>query len=146
MGVEERGVLGTNDQIAVGNEVQSAAHGHSVDRGNDGLPAAVLDGREMKPRALVRVGIALPGVARCDVGHVHSRAQGFLPRSGQDDADDFGIGLDVLPEATQFPGHLQRERVMAFWTVQGDRRDAFALLAEQGLEFHGVAPPTGGLG
>ena len=78
MGVEEGRVLRADHDVAVGDEVKPAGGRHAVHRGDDRLPAAVLDSRELERReAPLGVVIADLRVALGDVRHVVAGTQGF---------------------------------------------------------------------
>ena len=146
VGVEEGGVLGRHDEVAVGDEVEAPAAHHAVHRGDDGLPATIVDGREEVVEGLARLALERFGGfsrrAGGHVGHVHAGAERLLSRTRDDDADHVGIALDGRPGLAQLHGHAHIEAVVHVGSVEGERGDAVGHVVEEGFEVH-LSPAPG---
>jgi hypothetical protein len=133
--VEERGVIGGDDEVDLAEQVERAAARHAVDRGDDRLPTAVGAGSEQPAGIVVGEGRELvldTAIARDEVA-VDARAERLVAARGEHHHVDRVVGADLRPDVGELGAHGQVERIEPIGAVQREPPDRAALLPEDRL-------------
>ena len=143
-GVEEGGVLVADDDVAVGDEHESAAADDAVDGADHGLADAVLPRRSLDAGG---VGVALlaGGVALGRFLDVDAGAEGPVADGGEDRHTQGAVVLEVLPNLGHLVGPAgHRQGVHAMGAVDGDDGELTVFFVEDVSWGHrGCAPVAG---
>src|ERR1700733_5750259 len=117
VGVEKRGVGRRDHDVGVGDPVESPAGADPVDRRDDGLPDAVLPGREVKVERLALLSVPLePDAVGRDLYHVGAGLEG-LALPGMDDDAYRGVYVQLLPCLGELVAHGVVHRIEAFRAI-----------------------------
>ena len=119
----EQSVRARDSDVGGQCQIESRAHGGTIDRGDRGQLAAA-DGHE--------AGVdALQAVARCSPqgGQICTGTEGF-PCSGDNDGVDGVVCFGPMHRVTQLGGHALGDRVSALGIVDGDNGNSVADVIE----------------
>src|SRR5690349_24990047 len=122
-------MFGCDDQVGVGDLMQSASDRHPVEGADDRLPHVVV-----KPRT----GNLVADAALCRRPNVLARGKRAVPRSGDDGHSNVGIVADVSPRIAELGAGQIVSSVEPLRAVDRDRGDMLADLEQDSLQFHGV--------
>ena len=134
VGVEERGVLGGDDELHLAEQVEGARAGHAVDGGDDRLPAPVGLRAEPRPGVVPCERVELGDAVGGDVRPVDAGAEGALARGGEHDAPHGVVVADAGPHVGQLDLHLLVEGVVDLGAVEHDPAHAPVPLVPERLE------------
>jgi hypothetical protein len=143
VGVEERGVLGGDDDVGLAEHVERPTARHAVDRGDDRLPevvglgvdvvaGVVVHERRRHPAGLVG-GARIVEVLGDGLGPVDAGAERLLPGAGEDHAADVVVAAQGGPQVPHLVLHLHVERVVHLGSVQRDDGNVIALFVPERL-------------
>ena len=138
-GIEERGVVGGDDDVGLVQEVLRAAGGHSVYGGDHRFPTAMVRlRREREARVEGVPDVVLEEPARAAL-HVGARAERAVAVGLQHDGVHGVVVTNGLPRPRDLGGHLVVPRVQCFRAVQRDRRDVVVAYIElDGVALHAI--------
>jgi hypothetical protein len=149
--IDEGGVLGRDDELHLAEQVECAAAGYPVDRGDHRLPQVSGGLRADPVPRVVEVQRRAAAGADAEFGvaeraAVHVGAEGAVARAGQHDGADGVVLAQLAPERVQLPQHPCVEGVVHLGPVQGHPGDAVvAGPVVHGLETPHARPPRSGL-
>src|SRR5450631_4496765 len=156
--VEERGVVGGDDELDFTEHVERAAAGHAVDRGNDRLPevralrpdvvAGIVEVERRAAAGADDAGVGgLVGVATHLFHPVDASTERLLAGAGEDDAAHRFAPAQRPPALVELTLHERVEGVVAVGSVQRDPGHAVTLFVLERLELweraHGSAATSG---
>ena len=124
----EAGMVGGDDDVARERQLEAAADGDAVDRGDHRLRAVEVarDAPERRPR--VALDVTAVGRPRGRDLEVVAGAERPLARPGEDRDPHVGVVAEVLPDLGELEVGLEVQRVHHLGAVQRDVRDPPALL------------------
>ena len=159
MRVEERGLLGGDDEVDLPQQVEGAAACHAVDGTDDRLPQVARLRAEVFTRIVEHEGrgtgsyvhgfavlahrVVTGGLAQGLVA-VDTGAERLVAGSGQDDRPHVVVAPKGPPQGAELALHDGVEGVVDLGPIEGDPGDAVGLLVAECLEGgdggHGGAP------
>jgi hypothetical protein len=131
--VEERGVVGAEDDVGLVEPIERAAGRHAVHRAHQGFPHLVELGRQLLARIALAPDVGMAVDALLDV---HAGAERTLARGAQHDDVHVVVRLDRPPDVGEVVEHRLVEAVHGVRAVEGDRRDVPGHVVQDGLHGH----------
>src|ERR1700741_2486168 len=122
-------MFGCDDQVGVGDLMQSASDGHPVEGADDRLPDVVV-----QPRTRNLVADA----ALCRGSNVLARGKRAVPRTRDDGHSNVGVVADARPRMAELGAGQIVGSVEPLRAVDGDRGDMLADLEQDSLQFHDI--------
>ena len=129
----EGGGLGCNEQVTGAGQPEAARQRVAVDAPDDRLAEIAQELKEIDQAApaMVPLDLGLLGVEGRQVG---ARAEGLVPRAGQDDHSHLRFQPAPAESRQEVPEHLGREWVALVWLVERDRGDVLSELDQDGFQ------------